>query len=187
MSAHTHGVASAAAAVDNYSVETEDVVFGNKLEKKTKDGKEIVEKTPVVLPSTDASALAKEGKFDEENAGIVTTKVTYPKTWAGLLEFVGADSQKQDEAVKNFVRGATQKVINRRNAALLAQDDDGNFTFTLKPEENGVLDLTEHILSESKRKVLSAEEKFDRNMEAMGIAKGSKKYETMKQIWLSAN
>lgn len=177
---------NAAAGLDNFAVETEDVVFGNRIDKsKDKDGKETTERTPVVLSQEQSDKLTKEGKFDDSTAGIVTTKVTYPKTWSGLLSIVGSDAQKQDEAVKNFVRGATQKVINRRNAALLAQDDQGAFTFSLPQEANGVLDLTEHILSESKRKMLTQDEKFDRWCESMGISADKKA--AMKAIWQAAN
>lgn len=189
----THGVKveeqtapTASANIDNFTKEREDVIVGFDVKKvKGEDGTEKTEKTPNVRPAGETTQkLITDGKFLPDYS--VTTSYDLPKNWAGLIALGGNDEKIQEELVNNHNRGVVQKVTNRRNAALLAQNDDGSFSFDESVLKNGVLDLTEHITSPSKRKTLTEEQKFERMMEAQGIAKGSKKFEAMKSVWLQS-
>ena len=112
--------------------------------------------------------LTDEGKFKAMTG--VTVQIPRAKNLQGIKEIC----PNEEEAASNFNRGAKQKANNRLKAILLEEDANGNIAFD--PETsvddnknkrvvNGVLDLTQEIASESKRKVLSEEEKLDRFLE----------------------
>jgi len=153
-------------------VEREDLVIGNRVKKETKDGKEVVTKTPDLIAQEDADKLIAEGKF--EGLNVVTVSVTYPKTFEALQALYKDSEGGTDELVANHNRGAKTKVNNRIRAKLLAQDDEGNFTYDGKEEKDGILDLTAEITSGSKRKFLTEEEKVIRSIMAMPIPEAQK-------------
>lgn len=141
----------------NVTVEREDVVVGFNLAKDA-DGKDI--RTPAIYVAGEAvQQLIKEKKFEEVFS--VTTSVSLPKTMDALLDLYKTEDE-QREGVNNHNRGVRQKLTNRRNAKLLAQDDEGSFTFNEKDLTNNFFDLTPEIASPSKRMTLSEEEKLDR-------------------------
>lgn len=145
----------------NTTVETEDVVVGYTITADA-DGKKV--KTPAIYSAGEAVEKMKtEGKFEEDFT--VTTKLSLPKTLDALLDLYKTP-EEQEEGVNNHNRGVRQKVVNRRNARLLAQTDDGNFAFSEKDLTDGrFFDLTPEIASPSKRRSLSEEEKLDRFLE----------------------
>lgn len=152
--------ASNATVNNNFTTEREDVVVGFNITKDS-DGKEI--KSPAIYVQGEAvQKLVTEGKFKEEYA--VATVVNLPKTMDALVSLYKT-AEEQEEGVANHNRGVRQKLTNRRNASLLAQDDEGNFTFNEAKLTNGAFDLTPEIASPSKRKTLSEEEKLDRFLE----------------------
>lgn len=143
------------------TTEREDVVVGFNITKDT-DGK-ITAKSPAIYVAGEAvQKLVTEGKFQEEYT--VATVVNLPKTMDALVSLYKTP-EEQEEGVANHNRGVRQKLTNRRNAALLAVDDEGNFTFNETKLTNGAFDLTPEISSPSKRKTLSEEEKLDRFLE----------------------
>jgi len=145
---------------NNVTTEREDVVVGFNISKDA-DGKEV--KSPAIYTAGEAvQKLIAEGKFVEDYS--VTTSVSLPKTM-DALNALYKTPEEQEEGVANHNRGVRQKLTNRRNARLLAQDDEGNFTFGEKDLVNGFFDLTPEIASPSKRKTLSEEEKLDRFLE----------------------
>jgi hypothetical protein len=112
--------------------------------------------------------LRDEKKF--KDITMVTVSIPRAKNLAGIKEIC----PNEDEAAANFNRGARQKANNRLKAILLAEDANGQVAFDpenavdengAKRVVNGILDLTSEIASESKRKVLSEEEKLDRFLE----------------------
>jgi hypothetical protein len=167
--------------LDGYSVERETVAWGI-LVSKDEAGK--VTKTPTIFKSVaEADKLEKEGKAT--NISAVDVVVRYPKTLEALLKLATTPEQ-QAELVNNHNRGSNTKVTNRVRAKLLAQDDEGNFTFGESDvDSTGALDMTKEILSESKRKVLTQEEKFDRFIADNNIP--ADKAAKMKAVWLAMN
>lgn len=170
---------NAAAALDNFYTEHEAVAFGFAIEEK--DGKKTRTATIFSSPE-DAEKAEKEGKAEE--ISVVDTVVTYPKTLEALLSIATTDQQKE-ELVANHNRGAKNKVANRTNSKILKVDSNGNFTLGEKDLTNGVLDMSSEILSESKRKVLTDDERFARFVADMGITPD--KAAKMKEVWLSVN
>lgn len=147
-------------ANSTFTTEREDLIVGFNLSKDA-DGKEI--KTPAIYVQGEAvQKLVAEGKFREDFA--VATVVNLPKTMDALTSLYKTP-EEQEEGVANHNRGVRQKLTNRRNAALLAVDDEGAFTFNEAKLTNGAFDLTPEISSPSKRKTLSEEEKLDRFLE----------------------
>lgn len=152
------GTQTVAPSSANISTERTDYVVGWDVE--TKDGKE--EKTPayyVAQSEEDKAAVKKlvdEKKFEEAYA--VTASLPLAKNFDGIK----AICPNEEEACNNFNRGAKQKAANRLKAKLLDVDQDGTFTFGEADLSNGVYDLTQEIASESKRKMLSEEEKMDK-------------------------
>jgi len=101
--------------------------------------------------------LADEGKFEYQFT--VTVSIPRAKNLAGIKEIC----PNEEEAANNFNRGAKQKANNRLKALLTEVDADGKLKFDPSTDlVNNVLDMREEIASESKRKVLTEEEKLDR-------------------------
>jgi hypothetical protein len=120
--------------------------------------------------------LVDEGKF--KPIYTVTTSLPKAKNLAGVKEIC----PNEEEAASNFNRGAKQKANNRLKAKLLETSEAGEFTFDPSKLPGGVLDLTEEIASESKRKVLTEEEKLDKFLESFPEALRN----TMKAAYLAA-
>ena len=185
---------TASVAVDNFFTEKETIWFGFDISvEKDKDGNEKKVKTVAIHTPEEADKLQKEGKFDASKGGAVDVLVKYPKTVDGLLELY-KNAENQEELVLNHNRGAKTKVNNRIRAKLTAVGDDGEFLLDEKDltqdptnPENSYLDMTGAITAKTERRQLSEEEKFDRNMELIGIVKGTPKYDKMKALWRSSN
>lgn len=153
--------------------ETENLVIGNRIKKqKDENGKEVTTKSPDLVDQEESDKLEKEGKW--EPFSVVTVRTNWPKTFEALQKLYEGSEGGLDELVANHNRGASTKVNNRKRAKLLAQDDNGNFTYDGKEEKDGVLDLTSEITSGSKRKFLTEEEKVIRSIMAMPIPEAQK-------------
>lgn len=144
----------AATASDNVQQIREDVVVGKE---NNKEGKP--EPTLYGLDSVNAADF-KTAHPSFSEAFRATVQKPKPRNYAGIHEVFG---ENEEEAASSCYRGIVQKLNNRLPKILLDTDEDGNFTFPTKVDElltNGVLDLTEEARSESKRKVLTEEEKM---------------------------
>ena len=177
--------------LDNVIIERETVVFGfDIIPQKDDDGKVIAGKfdyVPAVYGKEKADKLEAAGKFtapEEKNAGVIDVVTRYPKTLDALIALCDTP-EKQQEALNNHNRGASTKVNNRMKAKVLALNDDGTFALSEKDVPNGVLDLTDEILSESKRKVLTPEERLDRFCKDNNISDTVKA--AMRDAWLASN
>jgi len=189
MTEATKTAPQATQAVEDYSTERETIIFGFNVikEKDEKTGQEKIVKTPALYSPNKAEELEKEGKFtcpDELNCGIVDVVIRYPKTLEALLKMADTP-EKQKELVDNHNRGASVKVGNRLRSKVLVLDDDGKFSLSEKDAPNGVIDLTDEILSESKRRVLTLEEKFDRFVKDNNFT--PEVAAKMKAIWMASN
>jgi hypothetical protein len=113
----------------------------------------------------------ENGEVSRDGAvGPITVSYPRAKNLAGIKEIC----PNEEEAANNFNRGAKQKANNRLKAIFTAEAKDGSIIFdpeTAVDEDgkprvvNGVLDLTSEIASESKRRVLTEEEKMDKFLE----------------------
>ena len=164
--------AAPVAAESNVTSERQDYVIGYDLGVDEKTGA----KTRVVafreITSEEQLAAVKKLRDEGKFADVTTVTVSIPR--AKNLDGIKAICPNEEEAAANFNRGAKQKANNRLKAILLEETGTGEVAFD--PESavdengnkrvvNGVLDLTSEIASESKRKVLTEEEKLDRFLE----------------------
>lgn len=160
----TTAISAAAPAVpstnDNVTSERFEVAVGYDL---TTDDKGQTKKEPAFYGAskedeqTAIKKLVDEKKFQYNFT--ITVSIPRAKNYEGIKTIC----PNEEEAAANFNRGAKQKANNRLKAILTEVDADGNLKFDPNSDlTNGVLDMTDEIASESKRKVLSEEEKLDR-------------------------
>lgn len=154
----------------------EDIVIGTEQGKsKNKDDQEVTTTVPVLYsPDKVASAEFKTEHPTFAEAYRVTTQISKPLNLAGIKEVIG---DNEAEAGRLFFNGAQQKVTNRMNKFLLEQEDDGSFTYLSVITGGGedksgtwtgsYVDLDEQVRSESKRKMLTEEEKMIRALSNM--------------------
>lgn len=168
--------------LDGFTLDRNTVYWGKKVVvSKDQAGNETKKLEPTMFKDEEEGKKA-EAEGGEYNA--VDVVVRLPKTLDALLS-IADTPEKQAEAVNNHNRGVSTKIANRVRAKVLAQDDDtGEFTLSDSDLTNGALDMTDHILSESKRKTLSEEEKIDRFIAAQNWPEAKAK--AIKEVMMQA-
>lgn len=143
------------------------------LVEKDKDGKEYYN----YRSESDAEKVLKDPKSGAVEQFRQT--VSFPR--AKDFEGIRLICPNEAEAAANFNRGAKSKAINRLKAMLLETDEDGKLAFS--PQE-GAFDLTEEVASESQRRGLTPDEKYERFLETFSAPDAVK--EAMRTAYYAA-